>query len=94
MREGRGGRRRTEVCWGRGDMRRKKKETDKGKEEGGKQIHRGYCFDRCGYVVAVVREREKERERGGSVLVWYYRKVGGKERKGERRERLGEGEEG
>lgn len=65
-------------------MRRKKKETDKGKEEGGKQIHRGYCFDRCGYVVAVVREREKERERGGSVLVWYYRKVGGKERKGER----------
>lgn len=44
-------------------MRRKKKETDKGKEEGGKQIHRGYCFDRCGYVVAVVREKEKERER-------------------------------
>lgn len=60
-----------------GDKRRKKKETDKGKEEGGKQIHRGYCSDRCGYVVAVVKEREKERERARTrecvtwLLVWF-----------------------
>lgn len=57
------GRRQTDRGVFGGDMRRNKKETDKGKEEGGKQIHRGYCFDHCGYVVAVVREKEKERER-------------------------------
>lgn len=75
-REDEGGRTHRGV-FGGGDMRRKKKQTNKGKEEGGKQIHRGYCFDRCGYVVAVVREREKERQRERTrgcvtwLLVWY-----------------------
>lgn len=58
-----GGRRRTGVSLGEETQGGNKEVTDKGKEEGGKQIHRGYCLDSCGYVVALVREQEKERER-------------------------------
>lgn len=62
---------------GGGDVRTKKRKKPTKERKKGKQIHRGYCFDRCGYVVAVVRrkrERKRTRENEGCVtwlLVWF-----------------------
>lgn len=52
--------------FGGGDMRRKKTETNKGGEEGGKQIHRGYCFGLL-KICGCCGERKRERER---VALW------------------------
>lgn len=81
-------------------MRRNKKKPTKERRGGGGQIDRGYCFDHCGYVVAVVREKEKERERKTKrgcvtwLLVWYIIKL--VERRGGQGGRQGErlGKEG